>query len=251
MHRKSKQEVKDNYLKDQIEETWQDHSAYGQVRLNIHLGVNKKRIARVMRKFNLKPPKRRVKKKYCTKSTKHHTYTNIIKDIIPTRPNQIWVSDVSFFRFMNKWWYLATIEDIYTREILAAQVSRRHDRWLVLSICKQAVAQTETIPDIFHCDQGTEFMAQVCTAYWEEQQVAISVSDKASPWQNGYKESFFGHFKHELGRTDRFNNPGEFIAAVYSQIHYYNHERIHTAIKMPPAKYAQLVSDNPRRVLGT
>jgi transposase InsO family protein len=250
LHRTSKQEIKDEKLRDQIEQTWNDHSSYGQTRLSIHLKVNKKRIGRVMKKFALKPPKRKIP--YCTKkSRRHHTYTNLIKDFVPTRANQVWVSDVSYFRFMGRWWYLATVEDIFTREILAAQISRHHDRWLVLSASKQAVINTGTLPDIFHSDQGTEFMAHACTTFWEEQKVAISVSDTGSPWQNGYKESFFGHFKHDLGRTDRFNSPGEFIAAIYQQVRYYNHERIHTSIKMPPSHYAQLVSENTRRVLGT
>lgn len=250
LHRKAKQEAKDQKLKAEIEEVWRKHSAYGQVRLGYHLGINKKRIARVVKKFDLKPPRRKVRR-FCTKSTSHHTYTNLIKNIIPTRPHHIWVSDVSFFWFAGRWWYLTTIEDIYTRQILAAQVSRHHDRWLVLSVSKQAVAAIGCVPDIFHSDQGTEFMARICTLFWEEQSVVISVSDTASPWQNGYKESFFGHFKDELGRTDRFETPGEFIAAIYSQIHYYNHERIHTALKMPPVKYAQMISENPRHVLGT
>lgn len=203
-----------------------------------------------MKKFGIKPPRR--KTSYCTKQSKrHHTYTNLIKDIMPTRLNQVWISDVSFFRFMGRWWYLATIEDIFTREILASQVSRHHDRWLVLSVSKQAVKNTGTTPDIFHSDRGTEFMAKACTTFWEEQTTAISVSDTASPWQNGYKESFYNHFKDDLGRTDRFSNPGEFIAGVYQQIHYYNHDRIHTALKMSPSIYANLVSDNPHHVWGT
>lgn len=250
LHRKPKLEQKDQELKAQIEEAWETHYAYGALRLGLHLGINKKRIKRVMKKYELKPPRRKTKK-FCTKSTSHHTYTNLIKDLVPTRPNQIWASDVSFFKFAGKWWYLATIEDLYTRQILAAQVSRHHDRWLVLSTCKQAAAIAGCVPDIFHTDQGTEFMARACTMYWKEQDVAISVSDIASPWQNGYKESFFGHFKDDFGRTDRFSSPGEFIAAIYSQIHYYNHDRIHTALKMPPAKYAQLISENPRHVLGS
>lgn len=146
---------------------------------------------------------------------------------------------------------MATIEDIYTREIVAAQVSRNHDRWLVLSASKQAVLKTGAKPDIFHSDQGTEFMAKASTTFWEEQEVAISVSDTGSPWQNGYQESFFGHFKQDLGRLERFNSPGEFIAAVYQQVNYYNKERIHTAVKMPPTHYAKKVSENLRHVWGT
>lgn len=248
--RKSRLEEKDQQLKLKIEEVWKTHHAYGVLRLAIHLVVNKKRISRVMRKFGLKPPRRKTKK-FCTRSTNHHTYTNLIRDLVPTRPNQIWCSDVSFFYFAGRWWYLATIEDMFTRKILSAQISKHHDRWLVLSVSKQAVINAGCTPDIFHSDQGTEFMAQACTAFWREQLTAVSVSDKASPWQNGYKESFFGRFKDEFGNTDRFETPGEFIAAIYQQIHYYNYDRIHTALKMPPARYAQLVSENPRRVLGT
>lgn len=250
LHRRSKRETKDLRLKTDIEAAWEDHPGYGQQRLGLHLCVNRKRIARVMRKFNLKPPRRKTKK-YCTKSTKHHTYTNLIKDLVPTKKNQVWVGDVSFFWFAGRFWYLATIEDLYTREVLAAQVSRHHDRWLVLSVSKQAVANTGGVPDIFHSDQGTEFMALICRLFWEDQSVAISVSDTGSPWQNGYQESFFGHFKDDLGRTDRFETLGEFIAGIYAQVHYYNHDRIHTALKMPPVHYAQMISENPRRILGT
>ena len=250
LHRQSKQEVKDQRLKKEIEGTWKDHPGYGHKRLSLHLSVNRKRVARVMRKFNLKSPRRKTKK-FCTKSTKHHTYTNLIKDLVPTRKDQVWVGDVSYFWFAGRFWYLAAVEDLYTREVLAAQVSKHHDRWLVFSVSKQAVAKAGSVPDIFHSDQGTEFMALICRFFWEEQSVAISVSDTGSPWQNGYQESFFGHFKDDLGRTDRFETPGEFIAGIYSQIHYYNHDRIHTAIKMPPAQYAKLVSENPRHVLGT
>ena len=250
LHRISKQLVKDQQLGQIIEKTWEDHPAYGQLRLSLHLGINKKRIARVMKKLGMKPPRRKTRN-FCTKSTSHHTYTNLIKDLVPTRSHHIWSSDVSYFRFAGRWWYVATIEDLYTRQILGVQISRHHDRWLILSVSKQAVVNAGCVPDIFHSDQGTEFMAKVCTNYWEEQKVAISVSDTASPWQNGYKESFFSHFKDEIGRVDRFESPGEFIAAVYSQVRYYNHDRIHTAIKMPPAKYAQLVSENTRRILGT
>lgn len=249
LHRVSKQHQKDEKLKALIDTTWDTHPAYGSVRLGLELHINHKRIRRVMKKYQLHPPRGK-RRRFCTVSTPDHTYTNLIKNVIPTRQNQIWCSDVSFFWYAGRWWYLATIEDLFTRQILAAQVSRHHDRWLILSVNKQAVTNTGCLPDIFHTDQGTEFMARACTTFWEERVVAISVSDTASPWQNGYKESFFSHFKDEFGDTDRFDSPGEFISAVYTQINYYNHDRIHTALKMPPAAFAQLISDYPRRVLG-
>jgi putative transposase len=148
-------------------------------------------------------------------------------------------------------WYLATIEDLATRQIMAQRMGKRHDSHLVLATLHQAFA-TGAIPRIFHSDQGTEFMAQRCTDYLEDRGVHISVSDVASPWQNGYVESFYGRFKYELGDVNRFASAGEMIEAIYRHIHYYNHSRIHTVLKMPPAVYAaQTFSDTCLLQLGT
>lgn len=97
----------------------------------------------------------------------------------------------------------------------------------MLATLKQALV-TGHQPQIFHSDQGNEFMAQRCTDYLEQHDIQISVSDVAAPWQNGYIESF------------------------YWPIHYYNHYPIHTALKMPPATYAlKIDSDNCLHKLGT
>jgi len=125
-------------------------------------------------------------------------------------------------------WYLTTIEDVATRQVIAKRMGKRHDSHLVLATLQQALAIGHK-PQIFHSDQGSEFMAQRCTDFLEQRGVQISVSDVASPWQNGYIESFYGRLKHELGDLNRFETLGEMIEAVYWHIHYYNHQRIHTA----------------------
>lgn len=95
-------------------------------------------------------------------------------------------------------------------------------------------------------------MARCCTHYLEQRAVQISVSDVASPWQNGYIESFYGRLKQELGNLDRFETLGEMIEAIYWHIHYYNQHRIHTALKMTPVAYAlKITSDNGLHQLGT
>lgn len=60
------------------------------------------------------------------------------------------------------------------------------------------------------------------------------MSEKASPWQNGHQESFFGHFKLEAGDLNRFKTMGELIEYIYQQVYYYNHKRIHSILKMTP-----------------
>jgi len=209
--------------------------AYGHRRVAWKLGINHKRALRVMNKFEIKPPRRRIKH-FCTRSTSHHTYTNLIKDLTPSRPHEVWCSDVSYFKFQGRFWYLITIQDVATRQVIASRVGKYHNSQLVLSTLKEALRLA--VPKYFHCDQGTEFMAKACTDYLESYGVTISVSDTASPWQNGYLESFFGRFKTEFGDFNRFDCIGELVANIYQQIHYYNFKRIHTKLKTSPVKFA-------------
>ena len=237
IYRKSRLTQKDKILAHEINKVHIKHPSYGYRRLAWHMGINHKRVLRVMKKFNIKPPRRKIKH-WCTVSTNSHTYTNLIKDLTPTKTHQLWCSDTSFFKFQGRFWYLVSIEDIYTRQVLSAFMGRQHDSQLVLGTIKQAIKNFKSTPKIFHSDQGTEFMAKIVTNFLESFGVKISASDKASPWQNGYKESFFGRFKDEFGDINRFDTSGELMAEIYSQINYYNQKRIHTALKMPPAVFA-------------
>lgn len=250
IYRPLQQPARDQALKQQIEAVHREHPAYGHRRVAMHLGINHKRAQRVMAKFNLRPPRRRIPR-YSTVFTPHHTYSNLLKDMTVSTPHQVWCSDLSRLVYRGTSWYLATIEDWATRQVVAARIGKRHDSQLVLATLQQALAVGRT-PTIFHSDQGAEFMAQCCTDYLEQRGVRISVSDVASPWQNGYVESFFGRFKQELGDLDRFETAGEMIEAVYQHIHYYNRRRIHTALRLPPAIYAaQTFSDTCLHELGT
>jgi transposase InsO family protein len=219
-----------------------------------HLGVNHKRTERVMRVNHIAPPRRKANSYYTTRSTSDHSYTNLIKEIdkssIP--PHHIWVSDLSYVKYDNTFYYLSTIEDLATRRIIATQVGKHHDASLVISTIRQAItASGGVLPTFFHTDQGKEFMASGTTEYLELQGVKVSVSDKGSPWQNGYKESFFGRFKDEFGDFDRFDTPGQLIEEIYSQIYYYNHKRIHTSLNMPPVTYTQKLLRSVYQERGT
>ena len=125
LHRKSVLEEKDNSLKDHIQKVHKIHKAYGHRRIAWELGINHKRAARVMRKFGLKPPRRK-SRWYTTRSVYHHNYTNLIKDLTPQYLNQIWVSDVSYFKYQGRFWYVASIEDLFSRRIVAVQVGKHH-----------------------------------------------------------------------------------------------------------------------------
>lgn len=231
---------RDWQLKTQIEATHRQHPAYGHRRLALELKINKKRILRVMKKYGIKPPRRRIKPQSLTKSTSHHSYTNLIKELEIRKAHQVWTSDLTYLKFKSRFIYLAAVKDSYTRRILGARISNRHNADLSLATIKAAVANEKQAPEIFHSDQGTEFMAAQCTRYLEKLSAQISVSDKGKPWQNGSQESFFGRLKEDMGDISRFETLGELIEEIYSYIHYYNYYRIHTAIKTTPQHFSEL-----------
>jgi transposase InsO family protein len=231
-------DLKDRIVKEKIDLIHKDNPAYGYRRVALALGLGKNSIQRIMHKFGIKPPRRKGKKLYLTQSVSSNHYTNLIKNIEISKPKQVYVSDLTYLKFKNRNIYLTTIEDIFTREIVSAQISDRHDSKLALAAIIEAINRNHH-PEIFHTDQGSEFMAQAVTGYLENSQVKISVSDKGSPWQNGYKESFFGRFKEENGNLERFETLGELVEEIYSYLHYYNTKRIHTSLKMSPSQFKQ------------
>ena len=114
IYRQLKQPKKDRALKQQIKVVHRQHPAYGHRRIAIHLGINRKRAQRVMAKFNLRPPRRLIKR-YCTVSTAHHTYHNLLTNLTVSQPHQVWCSDLSRLVYRGTVWYLATVEDLVTR----------------------------------------------------------------------------------------------------------------------------------------
>ena len=94
-------------------------------------------------------------------------------------------------------------------------------------------------PDIIHSDQGSEYDSQDFTDLINSLNIKISMSRKASPWENGHQESFFDRLKLEAADLNRFDTDGELIEELCRMIYYYNYRRIHSKLKMPPAEFRQ------------
>lgn len=241
LHYQSKKEGKDLIVKKQIEDTFKDHPSYGHRRLAIELKMNKKKLRRIMRKFGLKPPRLWYQKKYLTVQTRKYVdeFNNLIKGIINPEINEIWASDLTYLKYQQRFLYLAAIQDIATKEVVACNLSDKHDSILVLKTIKEAVLRQKKAPKIFHSDRGREFLAESCIKYFNNQGTKISVSDTGAPWQNSHAESFFSRFKAETGDLNRFEDLGQLTEYVYQFINYYNTERIITRLKTSPVKYRQ------------
>ncbi len=94
-------------------------------------------------------------------------------------------------------------------------------------------------PPILHDDQGGEYLSNLMQSTCERYSIRLSCSDAGKPWQNGFEESLYSTLKTELGNTNRFDSIEEVYEAIAGVIYYYNHERIHTALKTSPVKYAE------------
>lgn len=240
MYYKPKKPPRDWQLKQRIEEVLREYPSYGSRRLSIHLHSNRKRVKRVMNLFGIKAYRRRGRKWKKTVNIKV-IYPNLLLTTYSTHENYIWVSDFTYIPFQGKTVYVATVLDLYTRKIVGLSVYTTHAVQLVLSAFMNAIANNPR-PEIYHSDNGSEYNAEVFVEALETVGVSISRSAPGCPWENGYQESFYSQFKIDLGDPSRFKTLGEFVFAVYQTIWKYNNTRIHSALKMPPVKFALLAS---------
>ncbi|PIR06088.1 MAG: hypothetical protein COV55_05190 [Candidatus Komeilibacteria bacterium CG11_big_fil_rev_8_21_14_0_20_36_20] len=233
-----KLEKKDWILKNQIEKTLKLNPSYGYRRIALALKVNHKRTFRVMKKYSIKPYRRRGRKWKKTKDNLR-VYPNLLQLMdFPTKDNLVWVLDFSVFSFHGKLIYLATIMDIFNRKIVGWSLLNNHSVHLTLTALMNALDKCGR-PMVLHSDQGSEYKSKLYTDFARRLGIKLSMSNRASPWENGYQESFYSQFKLDLGDINRCNSLGELAVAIYQQIYYYNNHRIHTKLKMPPAVYAR------------
>lgn len=249
LYYKPEMPAKDLALKAKIEQVMDKHKAYGHRRVAWALTINHKRARRVMKLFGLKPQRRRrTPFRPQDKNQAPMTIPNLVKGVIIDAPNDVWVSDFTFLLYFGRFVYLATIEDVFTKQVVGWEASVRHTADLVAQALLNSL-MSYPAPQIAHSDQGSEYRSKIYLNLLKSFNIQPSMSEKASPWQNGHKESFYSGFKLELGHPECYPSLGELIEAIAQQIHYYNNQRIHTALKCPPSIFAQRITMNTKKVL--
>lgn len=258
VYRQRKLGVKDKLLAAQIRAVRLEHPGYGHRRIADELRLSKNRIRRVMKAEDIPSPKRR-KRKY-TKAGKgsESAPTNLLKPhkitkqsdrgiievvevegFVALRPYHIWAEDFTYLWFNNRFYYLATVIDLYSRQIVGWSLGIHHDTELVTKALMDAVSKYPT-PAIIHNDQGKEYLSRIYQTICDSLEIDTSASAAGCPWENGFQESFYNHFKEELDANNlsRFDNDGKLFEAIAYRLHYYNTKRIHSALHTNPAAYA-------------
>ncbi|NBS70097.1 IS3 family transposase [bacterium] len=241
LYYKPKKPKEDADIKEKILALQHEHPAYGHRRIALFLGMNRKRIHRIMQKFHIRP--RIVRGKPWKPGDIGKPVTgipNLAKHICPIQGNVLWAGDFTYIPWRGDFIYLATVIDVYSREIVGWHIGERHTADLVIEAFQSATERTGKRPQIFHSDQGSEYVSGRYELLLANFNVKPSQSHKGHPWENGFQESFYNQFKLEFGKPARFTDLGELIEAIHQQLRYYNYKRIHLALKMPPIMFREL-----------
>src|SRR5439155_12055165 len=149
-------------------------------------------------------------------------------------PNHVRVTDFTELIFHGQKVYVSTILDLFTRQLMDVQIAVRKGAALTVATLAHALFNHPK-PMILHSDNGSEYTAKAYLDLLEASGITISRSAPGCPWENGYQESFYDKFKVDFGDPNRFASLGELVSEIYRMMWEYNHERIHSALKMPPS----------------
>lgn len=249
LYYKPKRPAKDEVLRERILSVLDIHPAYGYRRIAEHLkrkdriSFNPKTILRVMRLYHIVPRiLRRAKRPNISHVSPSVSVPNRMKDRCPIQPDAVWAGDFTEFFFLGRKMFLATIIDIFTREVIAWQVGYHHTAQLVIDVLTEAVRKRTRCPQLFHSDQGSEYTSQACLQFLAKHNFDPSWSPKGKPWNNGRQESFYVAVKWEFFKIylSHFKTLEELLEGIGKFIHYYNADRMHSVLKMSPKEFCDL-----------
>ena len=148
------------------------------------------------------------------------------------RPNQTWVSDITYFKVNDYWLYLCIILDLFSRKIIGYRVSRNASTNLVTSTFRIAFRERDTPADLtFHSDRGKQYTSTAFTTLLQKCGVKQSFSATARPHDNAVAEAFFASFKREEAYRREYTSEQSFRKSVEQYIQFYNGVRPHRTLR--------------------
>ncbi len=236
LRRKSPVET-DMELRSQMQRLSVGNRLYGYRRICAGLrrcgfAANHKKVLRLMRADNLLAVRTR---KFVLTTQSRHTlpvYGNHVPGLTLSRPNQLWVADITYIRLLNEFVYLAVVLDVYSRKVVGWALGRSLQASLCITALERAIANRNPGPGlIHHSDRGIQYASQEYLKLLEATGMVSSMSRPGCPYDNAFCESFMKTLKQEeiycsvyAGLDDLQTHLVEFID------HYYNVRRLHSSL---------------------
>lgn len=196
-----------------------------------NLKIGRDSLFNILRKHNMLT----LRKKYSSRTTnslhRFYKYKNIIKDIDVTRPNQVWVSDITYVRTIKGFCYLALITDMYSRKIVGYDISNS----LELKGCERALNKAlyqakDTTGLIHHSDRGIQYCSNVYTQILKRNNIDISMTEENHCYENAVAERINGILKDEFYLDQTFDSLQHAKRATKNAINLYNEIRLHLSL---------------------
>ncbi len=219
------------------------HQTYGYRRIQMwiqqkrNVTINHKAVLRLMNKIGIQSIARKRKfRRKLDESASYHRYPNVLaRNFTATRPNQKWVTDITFIRTQQGWAYLSVIKDLFDGFIVAHQFEQHYSVDLVTKTLKQA-QQKEKVTDglILHSDQGHQYSSHPYHVLTNEYNITTSMSRRGNCWDNAPMENFFGHLKEEAIRRFKIPTFHQAKQIIDNYVYFFNYERIQLKTKQTP-----------------
>jgi transposase InsO family protein len=237
-------------LRDEIQRIALEWSCYGSRRVTAELqrrgwAVGRERVQRLMREDNLLCLRRR--KFVVTTDSDHNrrVYPNLARDLVLSGINQLWVADITYIRLETEFVYLAVVIDAFSRRVIGWALDGTVEDDLTLAALQMALEQRRPSPSlVHHSDRGSQYASTDYTDLLKAHGCQISMSHKASPWENAGCESWMKTLKSEEVYRQEYRDLEEARASIARFIEkVYNQRRLHSALGYrPPAEFEGALS---------
>lgn len=222
-------------LMERIDREYTDHPFLGSRRLAQCLGVNRKRVQRLMRLMGLEAvyPKPRLS----TQGGGHKVYPYLLRNVAIVRSNQVWSTDITYVPMPSGFMYLTAVMDWFSRYVLAWRLSNTLDVGFCLEALDEALRHG--CPEVFNTDQGVQFTSTSFTSRVEAAGAQMSMDGKGRCLDNVFVERLWRTVKYEEIYLYRYESVPDLDRGLSQYFAYYNGERPHQALdyRTPAAVY--------------
>jgi transposase InsO family protein len=197
------------------------------------LTVSKRRVERAMRGLGLTPPSRRRHKVTTQANAAHPVAPNeLARDFTATRPNERWVTDITYVWTDQGWGYCAVILDLFSRAVVGWALEASLSTALPRKALDMAIRRRRPAKGLLHhSDRGCQYTSADYREQLRALGVTVSMSRKGNCWDNAVAESFFATLKKELIHRRSWSNRFDLRAALFDYIEvFYNRRRLHSSI---------------------